>query len=36
LNRIHDAGELGQHAIAGEVDEASVVLLDRRIDQLAM
>jgi len=36
LDRIHDTGELGEHAVAGGIDESSVMLLDERIDQLAM
>jgi hypothetical protein len=28
LDRIHDTGELGEHAVAGGIDEASVMLLD--------
>src|SRR6266851_703677 len=36
LDGIHDAGELGEYAVAGGIDEASVMLLDQRIDQLAM
>src|SRR6266849_3092984 len=36
LDRIHDAGEFRQHAITGRVNEAPVMLLDERIDQLAV
>src|SRR6266852_1446279 len=36
FDRIHDAGELGKYAVAGGIDEASMMLLDERIDQLAM
>src|SRR5713226_5030447 len=36
LDRIHDAGKLGQYAIAGGIDEASAMLLDQRIDEFAM
>ncbi len=32
LDRIHDAGELGEHAIARGVDEATVMLIDERIN----
>jgi hypothetical protein len=32
LDRIDDAGELGEDAVAGGVDEASVMLLDERVD----
>src|SRR5260370_6864633 len=32
LDGIHDAGELRQHAVASGVNEASVMLLDERID----
>ncbi len=34
LDGIHDAGELGQYAVARRVHESSTVLLDQRIDQL--
>src|SRR5713226_4668991 len=36
LHGIHDAGELRQYAITGGVDEAAAMLLDQRIDQLAV
>jgi hypothetical protein len=36
LDRIHDAGELGKHAVARGIDEAPVMLLDERVDQLAI
>ena len=36
MDRIHDAGELGEYAVARGIDEASVMLLDRRINELAM
>ena len=35
-DRVHDAGELGQHAVAGGVYEAPVMLLDETVDYLAM
>jgi hypothetical protein len=36
LDRIHDARELGEDAVARGINEASVMLLDERIYQLAM
>src|SRR6266851_4648445 len=36
LDCIHDAGELGEYTIACGIDEASVMLRNERIDQLAM
>src|SRR6266851_1078892 len=36
LDRVDYAGELSQHAVAGGVNESSAMLLDERIDQLAM
>jgi hypothetical protein len=36
LDRIDDAGELGEYTVARGVDEASVMLLDERVDQPAM
>jgi len=33
---VHDAGKLSQDAVAGGIDEAPMMLLDERIDQLAM
>ena len=32
LDRIHDAGELGEDAVAGRVDDAAAVLADHRQD----
>ncbi len=32
LDRIHDAGELGEDTVTRGIDEASVMLLDQRID----
>jgi hypothetical protein len=32
LDGIHDAGKLGEYAVTGGVDEASVMLIDERID----
>jgi hypothetical protein len=34
LHRIHDAGELREWSIAGELEDATVVLLDFRLEQL--
>jgi hypothetical protein len=34
-HRIHDTGELDQHAVAGGLDYAAAVLADLRVDQLA-
>ncbi len=31
LDRIHDAGEFGEDAIAGGIDEVAAMLLDQRI-----
>ena len=33
-NRVGDALELDQHAVAGRLDDAAPVLGDRRVDQL--
>jgi hypothetical protein len=35
-NGIDDARKLGQHAVAREINEPTVMLLDQRIDQLAV
>ncbi len=32
LDRIHDTGKFGKNAVASGVDDASVTLLDERID----
>jgi hypothetical protein len=32
LDRIHDAGELGEHTVAGGIDETPMMLLDERVD----
>ena len=36
LHRIDHAGELGEHAVAGRVHEPPVMLLDERVDYLAV
>jgi hypothetical protein len=32
---VDDAGKLGQHSVAGGLDDPTVVLLDLRIDELS-
>jgi hypothetical protein len=36
MHCLDHAGELGQHAIAGRINEPSMMSLENRIDELAM
>src|SRR5712692_8253324 len=36
LDRVHDAGELGEYAVAGGIDESPAMLLDEPVNQFAV